>query len=351
MAAGGTTRGEGIPLAGTMVKAKVSGPLLVACIAFGIAASGASRIGYVPEGDSHLYAEVAHRVRSGVGYYQASTDVLSSPNPPWPSGPPSSPLQYRTPFQAYVLAATPDVAWWALDTLAWIMALLAVARLSRRPTIGVILAGAWTVAASRWGFATYHEVWGLPFVMWGWVRARGGDWRGAGILLAVASIIRELYAPLILLGVLFHPASRRYLLRAGVVVAAVYAVHLAVLWPYLSTPELVGVNYGGLPNTFMVMAGLVSPAYGMVPTIVGLTVWAAAVPGMWREKWIGVYVVGAGVATMTASRYYWSVCWMMMLCVMANSLRERRRPMAAAPGPDTASTPDSPGRVAQLDPA
>lgn len=313
MAARGTARGEGVPLADAMVSTGDSrrvgiGRVLTTGILAG-ALTIASGLGS-HDLDSQYYQATARDVASGAGYYTAATDNLVHP--------PSSVRAVRLPTSTVLLAKLPPASWPVANTVLWWMALLIIVAWGRwwAAACGFL----WTLAAVSTGTYLYQEIFGLPFVLMGLWAADRGRHRQAMWWILAAVAFRELYAVALIAGFV-TTRHRRYIVGLGIAGVA-YAAHVLAVLPHLDpdgTQAPFSLYSSELSHAWRVLA----PAGPVSHRLYGLVILAMVVGCAWRwlsqHPTIGVYVGGMMMLSMWSGRWYWQTCYGMVLCLAATT--------------------------------
>jgi hypothetical protein len=335
--------------------------VLAVLLAFAATVIGV-RTGWHPaDADEIVYRDTLVLMRHGVGVYQAQRQALIIKE----RRPPTSVRAIRPPTMYLVLRWFPPSSWRWLVGLVYLADLLLVWRLARAhgPPGGVLavaLAGIWVLGFTSFLFL-HAEVWGLPFFLAGLLALRPGAARPprpyvAVAFFLVAAIVRELYAVGLLAGLVLAiagpPTGRRSSpesatrgqlrervprwrpppdatararpwvvgLLAG---AALYLLHVVLALGVLSAHGY-NARFGNEHRTLAFLLRLVAPISSGAGELFGAAVVVLGVAGaarVARRDPAAVLAAGSAVvlliASVWATRVYWSACWALPLAAFA----------------------------------
>jgi hypothetical protein len=295
----------------------------VVCVGTGL------RAGYrLQDVDERVYHETLVSMRRGEGYYDAMRDALVRKE----KAPPTQVRAIRPPTVYLFLSRFP-ASWWRWIVGAVYLAVMLLAwRLGRvygdyGGPVAVVFAGVWCYEFSYYLFL-HAEVWGLPFALGAALAVRSRkDGAGAG-LAAVATIVRELYAPLLLLGFLMaRRRSRLTWVVAAAGVAAFYLVHARLADHVLAAHGYeASIGNEHFDRDFVLRALTAGPdlwerAVGFLTLFGGLAGMVAA----WRRRdraarFLLPFALVMIVAALAATRVYWSAVWAVPLAAFVPGL-------------------------------
>jgi hypothetical protein len=290
------------------------------------------RTGWHPaDADEIVYRDTLVLMRHGDGFYDAQRQALIVKE----HQPPTSVRAIRPPTIYLVLRWFPPSSWRWLVGLVYLADLMLVWRLARAHSppaglLAVAIAGVWVL-----GFATYlflhAEVWGLPFFLAGLLALRRDKpWAAAALFLAAASI-RELYVVGLLGGLVLAVAARGAGRRTRAVPwvaalatgVALYAVHVALSLGVLSAHGY-NARFGNEHRTLSFLLRLVAPISSGAGELFGVAVTVLGIVGCVRlarrDRAAAVAVMGSVVllvASVWATRVYWSACWALPMAAFA----------------------------------
>jgi hypothetical protein len=297
------------------------------------------RTGWKPiDADELVYRRTLEAMRHGANFYHAQRDALILKE----HRPPTSVRAIRPPTVYLFLRMFPEAAWRWLVGLVYLADLLLVWRLARRygavAGIGAIaLSAVWLFGYTSYLFL-HAEVWGLPFFLGGALALRSRRVWTAVSLLLVAACVRELYGIGLFIGLALAalpltralPRSPREVIRrvapwlAGLCTATIlYGVH-ALLSATVLSAHGYNARFGNEQRTLAFLLRLVAPfvtrggeAFGLLAAVLGVV---GAIRVARRDP--AAVVCGAGgvfllVASVWATRVYWSACWALPLAAFA----------------------------------
>ena len=176
-----------------------------------------------------------------------------------------------------------------------------------------MIAFVWLAPASPYLFL-HAELWGLPFFLAGLWNARQGRDGAAAALIGGAALVRELFAPALLIGLIVRRRREWFYANLGFIGAMLIHMILAsrVLLASGSDPELSNV-----PISPALIFQVIGPGTTALSVIVGMVVLGLGIPGLFRHARLddasarmllpfALVLVAAGIV---ATRIYWSLTW------------------------------------------
>lgn len=275
---------------------------LVLAVAVGI------RTGFgVQDVDEAVFRQTLAQMHDGDGYYDAMHDALIVKE----GRAPSNARAYRPPAMFVLLAPLPDGSLRFAVALPFVAMLLAAWRLGRPygewgGTTAVVLVGVWIVGAAPYLFL-HAEVWGGGLFLVGLALARSRT-RTAGVVLGAAVLVRELFAPAFLVGLVLHRRKATWWMALAALVGLT-AVHLhlagQVLDPdgyqpplHFTGRYLEAISPGD--QTFGLVVGVVGGIAGLAGTVLA---WKHRDPAAQIVLFHNLSLV---VLTVLFGRTYWS---------------------------------------------
>lgn len=266
--------------------------------------------------DERVYRETLLAMRRGDGYYDAMRAALVRKE----HAEPTQVRAIRPPTLYVALSVFPSRAWRWVVGVVYLAAMLLAWRLGRLygdwgGPVAVALVGIWCQAFSYYLFL-HAELWGMPLALGAALALRRERNGVAAALAAVAAVIRELYAPLLVIGFVLARGRRRMpWVGAAAATVAVYALHAVLAQRVLATHGYeAAMGNEHLDWDFVVRALTLGPAW-WERTIGFATVIGGAV-GLVRAAAVDVaarfllpFAVVMLVAAVLATRVYWSAVW------------------------------------------
>jgi hypothetical protein len=257
--------------------------IVVACVGFAWVVPPAGRHEMI---DHHIFLRAIDLMRAGRGYYGAMDQAFRETD-----GPVETVRAYRMPTIFLAWAALPSnrMIWYVYTTMIAATG-LAMLGLVTRPlpafvAVMYMLCGANELLDDGWSSQyAATELWVVPFVVFAALARRSGRDGLAAALALVATLVREMAAPLILGGLIAAWADGRSVrpwLAATALAVLAYAGHVLCVLPHLgprgsgSEPPLIGT--GRFPTNILGIAGFGLPfsfASGLV--LWGMTLAALA---------------------------------------------------------------------------
>ena len=267
----------------------------------------------VADVDEVVYRQTLLEMRTGEGYYDAMRDALAAKE----HAPPSQVRSIRPPTMFLVLRWFPEQSWRWLAGIAYLGILLAVWRLADVHIgwpvwLAVAVAGIWVKSYSHFLFL-HPEIWGAPLFLAGLLAYRRGQDRRAAILMAAATVVRELFALGLVLGLLLR--RRRAWLVALLVVAALAAFHAILARQVLDTGGR-EAPFGDERRTLAFLLHLVSPGRDSGSHVIGVGGLVLGLVGLARARrsdpaaaFALLFVVVMLALSVWSTRVYWSAVW------------------------------------------
>lgn len=278
--------------------------LMLLCILLGLTIATMARVPH--NADAAGYAATARAMKHGTNYYTARIKASARTV--------SQTRSVRPPTTSELLRRVPERDWLFLEGLLWAAALWIVTSISARPFITIIAAGAWLCLASRYGFALFSEIYGLPFAMYGLKQAREKNDARAALAFGAACLFRELYVIGLLVGILLRRRWAWATMLAAV--ACLYVAHALLVAPHLAargTEE----GFGSIGYTFLNIATVLGPwpgfnffAQSAAILLLGLGLYRLARA---REPFVICYVVIGVLVAGWSLRFYWQIIYILPL--------------------------------------
>jgi hypothetical protein len=231
--------------------------------------------------DEAVYQRTLREMRTGAGYYRAMSDALAVKE----GARPDSVRAIRPPTEFLLLRWLPTKSWRWVVGIVYLAVLLGLARLGEPygqygGLIAVVAGGVWMIGASSYLYL-HADLWGLPFFVAGLVAARREDDVSAAVLIAAATIFRELYGLAFLIGLVMAKRRSVWLLATGVVVG------LAGVHYWLARGVLAAhgheVSLGNEPITFHSIVRFLSPGDRTAAFALGIGMLACGFVGLARN--------------------------------------------------------------------
>lgn len=281
----------------------------------------------VSDVDETLYRRAHHEMRAGAGYYRAEYDAMVAKEGVGPT----NVRAYRLPTLYVGLEPVPE------SMLRWVVAapflvlVLAAWRLGRPygawgGTVASGLVGWWVLGAATYLYL-HAEIWGGALLLAGLAATRRRP-RFAALALGGALLVRELFAPAFLLGLLRHRRLRVWWAMVAVLgFVAVIHLHLAA--------QLLDPNGYQPPLRFTGRyLSALSPGDGPFGAVIGVGGGLAGVFGLVLAHRRGDEAARTAVgqvavlvpATILLGRTYWAYTWGPALaCFAAVTFQEASR--------------------------
>jgi hypothetical protein len=264
--------------------------------------------------DEAVFFRTVVAMRAGDGYYPAMRDALTHKE----GRGPSQIRSVRPPTLYLFLARFPPGSWRYVVGTVYLTTLLLAWRLARglHPLggpIAVLLTGMWALGAAPYLFL-HTELWGVPFLLAGALALRNDRWAAAAVALAAAALLRELYVPALLLGMLLAPRRRAFAITA-VAVAGIALLHAGlasgILTPGGREPALGLAGHG---STYLLSA--LSPSDRPLGWIIGVAGTVLGFVGLSRRwgddaaaRLLLPFAEAMVVLTVFVGRNYWGLAF------------------------------------------
>ncbi len=266
--------------------------------------------------DHGLFRITVQSMREGGGYYPSYDAALDLVYGPSRAGVTETIRGFRMPttFLVWRLLPNDQAVWWLFVVVSG-LAGIAASRLSTRPVLGVLvvvflLSIGMLVDGGRWTaqFMT-TELWAVPPLFGALLMARRERWWLAAGLVLLAVLVRELAAPILVVGVglaLLGRVPRAPWFTAFGIAVSVYALHVVLATPYID-PNVVQnplVDDVDLPRTIIEMMGFGLPA----GVVVGPVLWALAVwHTVGQRWWLEASLLALPLVGVIIDRQYWGI--------------------------------------------
>jgi hypothetical protein len=262
--------------------------------------------------DEVVYRDTLSAIHHGAGYYPAMRDALITKE----GAPPSQIRSVRPPTEFLVLSRLPQSGWrWAVGAV-YLACLLLAWRIGRIAggvggPVAVSFVAIWLLAASSYLYL-HAELWGLPLFMGGVLALRRERWAQAAVLLALAALVRELYAVGFVAGLLWTK-DRRWWWPVGGVAGALGLGH-ALLATTILVPFGKETPFGTDHLTWQYALNTISPMYQPIGYFFGLLGTGLATCGLaraWRHdrgaRALLCYAAAMVPLTIFLGRNYWAL--------------------------------------------
>lgn len=330
----GPTDEPGVPAGAPRDQVAVAVGLLLVVLALVVGLRTGSQVADV---DQALFSRAHHQMRAGDGHYRAEYDAMVVKEGVGPT----NERAYRLPTLYVALVVVPD------GLLRWVVAapflvlVLAAWRVGRPygewgGTVAAGLVGFWVLGAAPYLYL-HAEVWGGALLLVGLAATRRRP-RVAALALGGALLVRELFAPAFLFGLLRHRRLRVWWAMVALLgLVAVVHLHLA--------GQLLDPNGYQPPLRFTGRyLSALSPGDGPLGSIIGVGGGVAGIFGLVLACRRGDEAARTAVgqvavlapATILIGRTYWAYTWGPALACFAAvtveaGIQRRRRPNDPAP--------------------
>lgn len=266
--------------------------------------------------DHALFRITVQSMREGSDYYSAYDAALDIVYGPTRAGVTETIRGFRMPTTFFVWHLFPNdqYVWWLFVGLSG-LAGIAASKFLTRPVLGVLvvvylLSIGMLVAGGRWTaqFMT-TELWAVPPLFGAVLMARRDRWWLAAGLALLATLIRELAAPFLLVGVglaLLGRVPRAPWFTAFGLAVLAYAGHVALVIPHID-PNVVQnpiIDDVTLPRTIIEMMGFALP----VGAVIGPVLWIVAVWHVISQRWIlEASLLALPLVGVIIDRPYWGI--------------------------------------------
>jgi hypothetical protein len=274
--------------------------------------------------DEAIYRTTLHSMRRGQGYYPAMRDGIVY----WNKVEPGAVTAIRPPTLFLFLRVFPEGAHRWLVGFVYFGVLLAAWKLGGgrwyEGLIACVLAELWLVSGAPYYFL-HQEVWGLPFLMFGALALRNGSDRQAALLVAGATVIRELFAPALLIGLILR--RRKPWLVALAAVGILGAVHYHLASQVLSATGTQAPLTGQRPRTLEWIFSALTISGDWWGWVLGGAVLLAGLAAMVRlrdDPAVGLLLPFALLmlaATVYTLRFYWCLAFAPAVAAMVPGIR------------------------------
>jgi hypothetical protein len=266
--------------------------------------------------DHGLFRITVQSMRDGSDYYSAYDEALDIVYGPTRAGVTETIRGFRLPttFFAWHLLPNDQYVWWLFVGISG-LAGIAASKFLTRPVLGVLvvvylLSIGMLIEGGRWTaqFMT-TELWAVPPLFGAVLMARRERWWLAAGLALLATLIRELAAPFLLVGTglaLLGRVPRAPWFTAFGIAALAYAGHVALVIPHID-PNVVQnpiIDDVALPWTIIEMMGFALPA----GVVIGPVLWGFAVWHVISQRWIlDASLLALPLVGVIIDRPYWGI--------------------------------------------
>jgi hypothetical protein len=255
------------------------------------------------DNDQYIYANTVARMKARDSYYRAASDSYKAVG-----GSVETTRAFRPPTAFLVWRWVPtSLLWPTYVVLVAVATGLLLLGVTTTPLV-VLLVTVYLLALGRVSVEyLFVELWAVPLVAASLLSFERRCWRAAAAFALVATAVRELAGGLLvggLLAAVMHKRPWSSWLVGIVAAAALYAVHVALLQPYLGAhgteAKLLGT---GSVGTVLDMAGFQLPAH----RVLGALIWGLALIHVVRTGRFAMlaFFVTLPLLGLVANRPYW----------------------------------------------